>query len=216
MTEQVYVGQSKRIRKRLQDHKSFLRNFRHTNPYLQSSFNKYGEDKFVFRPMEYCEIENLTEKEQYWINQFNSMNRVFGFNMKEADFHAPISEETRAKISAARKGQTPSEETRAKLSEAKKGKTPSEETRAKIRASNKGQTRSEEARAKMSAACKGKIISEEQRAKISAFHKGKTLSEETRAKMSAARKGKLRPEEDRKRMSEGKKAANAKRRMESL
>jgi group I intron endonuclease len=166
MTEQVYVGQSKRIRKRLQDHKSYLKGLYHPNPYLQSSFNKYGEGKFVFRPMEYCAAELLTEKEQYWINQFNSMNRVFGFNMKEADFHAPISEETRAKMSEAKKGKDSN----------RKGKKHSEESRAKMSAAKKGKDSNR----------KGKTLSEETRAKISASCRGKTRSEETRTKISAA------------------------------
>ena len=85
-----------------------------------------------------------------------------------------ISEETRAKIGAAKKGQTHSEEARAKLSEALKGRTYSEETREKM---SEGQ--------------KGKILSEETKAKISVAIKGKTkppFSEEHRANLSAAKR----------------------------
>jgi hypothetical protein len=89
-----------------------------------------------------------------------------------------------------------SDETRKKLSDAKKGaknpshgKTPSEETRRKISDANKSRVFSEETRRKLSEANKGKVFSEETRRKLSDAHKGKTASEETRRKISEARKG---------------------------
>ena len=65
------------------------------------------------------------------------------------------SEESRKKMSEARKGKKPyemTEETRKKISEAKKGKTHSEKTRKKISEAKKGKTHSEETRKKMSEA----------------------------------------------------------------
>ena len=127
-----------------------------------------------------------------------------------------ISEETRAKLSAANKGRKHSEETRSKLSVANKGKKFSEETCSKLRLSK--QHISEETRAKLSAVNKGRKHSEETiqsrigrkqsdetRAKISAAKKGKKLvarSEETRAKISSANKGKKQSEETKRKISE--------------
>jgi group I intron endonuclease len=148
MTEQVYVGQSKNLSKRLKEHWSYLTKESHHNPHLQSSFLKYGKDSFVFRVMEYCGAESLTDREQYWINQFNSHMREFGFNLRPASKHDPLSKETRAKISEAKKN--PSKETRAKMSAARKGKPLSAETIERIKLSK----RSEEDRARMSAAAK--------------------------------------------------------------
>jgi hypothetical protein len=73
-------------------------------------------------------------------------------------------------ISDAHKGKTPgprSDETKARISAAKKGRPKSEETRARMR----GVPKSEEAKAKMSAAKKGIPKSEEHRAKLSAATK---------------------------------------------
>ena len=90
-------------------------------------------------------------------------------------------------------GYIPSEESRKKMSEAKKGKTPSEETRRKISEANKGntsmlgKTHSEETRRKMSETSKGIIHSEETKRKIS--DASKNPSEETRRKMSERQKG---------------------------
>ena len=78
------------------------------------------------------------------------------------------------------KGRTVTDETRRKISEAKKGKT----------SPRKGVTPSEETRKKMSEAAKGRTFSEESRRKLSESHKGKHLSEEHRRKISEALKRK--------------------------
>ena len=49
----VYVGAtSSEFRLRYQTHKSYLRNNKHYNKELQSDYNKYGEDYFVFEVAE--------------------------------------------------------------------------------------------------------------------------------------------------------------------
>lgn len=68
-----------------------------------------------------------------------------------------LSEETKAKLSAANKGHLVSEETRRKLSEASKGKHHSEETRKKMSETRKGHSVSEETKKKISEAKKGRI-----------------------------------------------------------
>jgi len=78
--------------------------------------------------------------------------------------YPPLSEETKAKISAAKKGKL-STEVLAKMRAAHKGKKRTEETKAKISAANKGRKRSDEAKAKISAANKGRKRSDESIAK---------------------------------------------------
>ena len=79
------------------------------------------------------------------------------------------------------KGHTVTDETRKKISEAKKGKHRSDETRKKISEAKKGHTVTEETRRKMSEARKGNP----------GFWKGKNRSDETRKKISEAKKGNL-------------------------
>ena len=86
----------------------------------------------------------------------------------------------------------PSDETRRKISEAKKGNT-----------NMLGKTHSEEHKIKISESSKGKTLSEETRRKLSEAHKGKTLSEETRKRMSEAKKNMS--EETRKKLSDASK-----------
>ncbi len=45
-TNQCYVGQSQRVKKRLKEHFRLLRLNKHTNPHLQNAYNKYGADCF--------------------------------------------------------------------------------------------------------------------------------------------------------------------------
>ena len=48
INNKCYVGQSKNVKKRFIHHKSMLRKNEHNNPYLQNSWNKYGENNFTF------------------------------------------------------------------------------------------------------------------------------------------------------------------------
>ena len=116
------------------------------------------------------------------------------------------SEETKAKLSAARMGREVSPETRAKIGAANRaairkhvaenddscdcfahiGHTVSIETRAKISAALLGRKLSTEHRAKLSAANIGNVVSHKTRAKISANRMGHSVSPETRAKIGAA------------------------------
>jgi len=101
-----------------------------------------------------------------------------------------LSEETKRKMSESTKGKPKSEETKRKMSEAQKGKHLSEEHKRKLSESQKGKHLSEETKTKMSEAQKGKPKSEETRKKLSEAHKGKHLSEEHRKKLSDIHKGK--------------------------
>jgi len=110
------------------------------------------------------------------------------------------SEETKRKLSEAKKGKTHTEETKKKISKIHKGKTISNETKIKISESMKGENNpfygkkhTPENIIKISESMKGenhpqygKTISEEHKLKLSKVHKGKTLSEETKRKISEA------------------------------
>lgn len=107
-----------------------------------------------------------------------------------------ISDNEKAKISAANTGKKRSEEAKSKMRAAKVGKPGhplSEEHKAKLLKSVTGKVLTEEHKAKLSAAKKGKpsgrIFSKESREKMRLSHLGMPVSAETRAKLSAARKG---------------------------
>lgn len=64
----IYIGSSVNITERWYRHKRLLRRGIHHNKHLQSSWNKYGESEFVFKIIEECEIDNLTLREQHFLD----------------------------------------------------------------------------------------------------------------------------------------------------
>lgn len=78
-TQQIYIGQSKNIRERWREHcKAGLQIDTPGNNKLYSSMIKYGLDNFTFELMEQCSIDNLNERENYWIEFYKSCD--YGLN----------------------------------------------------------------------------------------------------------------------------------------
>ena len=193
----------------------------------------YSKQKNIKPPKDKSRIiflkQNLTEEEafkheKYMIDVFGRKDLGTGILHNKTNGGEGVSglihsEETKIKMSEARKGEknhnygkTLSDETKRKLSEVNKGKTHSEEHKRNISEAHKGRTHSEETRRKLSDVHKGKTLSDETKRKLSEANKGenhhmygKTHSEETRRKMSETRKGKTFSEEHKRKLSEGKK-----------
>lgn len=68
-----YIGSAVSIRNRFRSHKNELNRNSHGNSHLQHSWNKYGEENFIFIILE--EVEPVKEKlltaEQDWIDTLN-------------------------------------------------------------------------------------------------------------------------------------------------
>lgn len=77
-----YIGQAQKIRTRNLKHKRLLQKKCHPNKHLQSAWNKYGADVFDFQVIEYCTIEELDEKERYYIYKYQANNKDFGYNIR--------------------------------------------------------------------------------------------------------------------------------------
>lgn len=84
----VYIGQSRNIQQRFATHRSraFNQNSEDYNKYLYRAIRKYGLDNFSFEVIEQCSIEQLNEKEKYWIIYYNAENSDFGYNQTLEDF----------------------------------------------------------------------------------------------------------------------------------
>lgn len=99
-----YVGQSVDIKDRRRRHLSDLKHNAHCNDYLQKARNKYGEDGFDFYVLEHCDNGLLNEREDYYIQLYNTMDRDYGYNLKSGgQDHNYLSLEVRQKISKANK-----------------------------------------------------------------------------------------------------------------
>lgn len=66
-----YIGSSKDLQQRLTSHKTKLKSNKHNNKILQNSVNKYGLENFYYSILEFCSIEELLIREQYYINNSN-------------------------------------------------------------------------------------------------------------------------------------------------
>ena len=78
----IYVGSSNNTNKRIENHKYYLKKNNHPNDYLQRSYNKYGIENFLFYIIERCSVENLLILENQYIENFQSLNEDFGYNLK--------------------------------------------------------------------------------------------------------------------------------------
>lgn len=98
----VYVGKTKNFKKRFYQYEYDFRNQRieHINQYLLSSMNKYGFDNFEFKVIEYCSIELCAEREFFWMNKYQSLNKEKGYNLRSDSSTGMITHpETSLKIS---------------------------------------------------------------------------------------------------------------------
>jgi len=164
LNDKVYIGSSIHIMNRWSRHRSDLEKNRSTSNKLQNSYNKNGKDNFKFSIIEECSIDDLLEREQLYIDLFDSYNK--GYNS------APKAGNTL--------GYSPTQETRDKISKAMKGeKNPFY-----------GKKHSEESLKKMSKSHSGVKLSEEHKKKIGDAQRGipvKPFTEEHKLNISKSR-----------------------------
>ena len=102
-TNQCYVGQSQRCKKRIKEHLRLLRHNKHTNQHLQNAYNKYGAGNF------YGEVEVECQN----FNELDALETAF------LQGHAWFEEPTVYNIAdfakAPMRGKTHSEEVRERI-----------------------------------------------------------------------------------------------------
>ena len=113
-----YIGCSKNIYSRINYHKYVLRDkkVKQDNIYFIKDYHKYGDENFYYEVLEYTD-ENLKDKEYYYINLYDTINRDKGYNLRRD--HSKL-------------GMIPLDETRKKYSEAQKKRFENLEERKKI------------------------------------------------------------------------------------
>ena len=133
----IYIGSSSvDIAKRWRCHKSYLRNNKHQNNYLQRAFNKYGEENFIMELVELVSNKNkVISIEQKWLDKLQPFtNTNNGYNI--------------CKTAGNTCGKHHSKDAKLKMSKAKMGnkiwlgKKHSEETKKKMSISHKGKKQS--------------------------------------------------------------------------
>mgnify|MGYP001567168099 CR=1 FL=1 len=170
INNKIYIGQSINIEERFKQHKRSL------NKYLKyplyRAFKKYGIENFEFIIIEeVINIRDLDQREQYWLDHYQSYLPKKGYNLAIGAKGVIHSEESKKKISL--------NNSRAML-----GKQHTEEAKQKMRI-NRNRNRSkmsEETKLKISLSHKGKPSG----------YKGKRHSKETKEKISLYMTGKKR------------------------
>ena len=82
-----YIGISTDIENRWKQHKSEYNHKREANKLLYKAFNKYGIENFTFEILEECEVIELSEKEKYYVNLFDTYNNGYNMTSGGEDFH---------------------------------------------------------------------------------------------------------------------------------
>lgn len=206
----IYIGSSENLKRRKRIHLWHLKRGDHPNSYLQSAFNKYGEDNFEWKVLEICKKEELLKREQHFMDYYNSTNRDCGYNLSLKSDKIILNNETREKIGKSHKGKKSSLETRERISKSKKGQRPwlgrkhKPESIEKMRLIKLGKKLSEEHKKKIGEAGKGRTVSLNTRKKISIIHKGKKLSQEAKDHLREVNTGKHHTAETKEKMSQSK------------
>ena len=147
-----YVGSSVDIQRRWKCHKSRLERNKHINAKLQSAYNKYGSDSFVFM-LEEVTSSDLFKREQFYLDVCRT-NPDVSYNLSFVAGRIEITDEVRKKMSF--RARNRSEESKRNMSVAAMGRVFSKEHRKKIGDAQRGSKRSEETKRRMSISQKGK------------------------------------------------------------
>ena len=103
LNNKVYIGSTVNLKNREQRHFKNLKDGTHHSKKLQNAYFKYVENFFLFEAIEsYDKIENdlLIEREQYWINFYDSYKKGYNSRPKaENNYGHKHSEETKKILS---------------------------------------------------------------------------------------------------------------------
>jgi group I intron endonuclease len=172
-----YIGSAESFERRMWQHKYDLKKGNHKNPHLQASWNKHGEDAFVFEVIKIVpEGESTFEHENTYLHVHVGKYECYNVNTDAIGMRTGIklTNVTKEKISVSRKGKTSGE------NHYRYGTTVSDEVKAKIGAAQKGvkkapRSYTEEGMAKIRAAAEAGHYS---------HWEGRSHTEESKEKMS--------------------------------
>lgn len=162
----VYIGQTNNPEYRWYQHCSYAKKDNKHKQYIHHAMAKYGTENFEFEIIATCRIqEDIDITEVLLIQQYDSRNSSYGYNLKSGGSHGLQSEETKEKIRQATIKQI------AEKGHPAQGHKWTEEQKANLSATLK-------------ALDKEAIYTDKVRQKMSEAHIGYTDSEETKQKKS--------------------------------
>ena len=138
-TNLYYIGSSKDIKNRWRQHRYLLRRGQHHSPHLQRSWDKYGEESFVFEILEECSVDHLIATEQRFFENmkpaYNVCPKANGVQGRPSKFKGEkrsYTADARFNMGSAWRGKSLTDDTKRLMSETRKGRTKSDEWKSKI------------------------------------------------------------------------------------
>lgn len=108
VNNKIYIGsvctsstsnKKNNFRRRWQFHMNYLRKGKHSNPHLQYSFNKHGEDSFIFEIIEVIEdkynVSLILDREQYYLDLYKPYISDIGYNKLKTSINLKINTKTK-------------------------------------------------------------------------------------------------------------------------
>jgi group I intron endonuclease len=93
-----YIGQTTQpMNKRWQQH--IQEALRMSDKPLHRAMRKYGNHNFMIKELDECDKSLLDDREQYWIEQYNTFNSSEGYNATSGGNRPEFSDETKQKLS---------------------------------------------------------------------------------------------------------------------
>ena len=125
ITDKWYVGQSQNIRVRNSAEKCNLRKgYFHSNAnnrHISNAWKKYGENAFEWIILEECSVDQLDQRETFWITEKNSFHNGYNQTLGGGGRRGWVmSEEHKQRLRELLKTRVISNETRKRLSESQK------------------------------------------------------------------------------------------------
>ena len=126
----AYIGQTKeKFQRRYWLHRWELRKGKHDNKHLQRAWDKYGEENFVFEIVEVLPLEEIDDREKYWID-WQRKQEEGCYSIQDGgqpenlnDYISPEIRKRQGELNRKRMlGSKLSDETKAKMSKTRKGK----------------------------------------------------------------------------------------------
>ena len=165
ITGKFYVGSAKNIGERIRRHFWDLRSGNHANKKFQNSYNKHGEHSFLAETILKCEVADLLDCEQRYLDELGAVENGYNICRKAGSpLGVKHSKETKRRMSLAARGRKMppwSLEHRRNSGLVQRGKKRSLETRKKMSQSHKGKRHSDEHRKNIGLAQMGKTYSTE-------------------------------------------------------
>lgn len=107
VNNKIYIGQTTRnLSRRISEYKkSINQSYSHNNPHLINSFIKYRFENFKFDIIDTAlTIDELNEKEIFYIKKYNSTNKDVGYNLELGGKNSIVTDDTKIKMSNSHRG----------------------------------------------------------------------------------------------------------------